>query len=344
MAKRQDDGDWTPMPCSSKQKRVSSPVHEICILHGSTGKLSEKCVYLSSKREPLTVFKDILDMKTKLLTQTSDCGGMQNVCEAIPNEMTPGCGYHESCRRNFFRVGSRTLSNIKTRSECKRTSRQQDDGTVLFGNYCIFCKGDKVKKVSGNRYRLQKFHSDAYKNIEEKAIELNDENLLCKIRGVDLFAREAQFHDCCRKQYLVRRKPQQCYTTRSDEVSEKKRKIDEAFSHVYDLLKEKVIHKGQVIKLSHLKNVYNENLENSDNKEAPEITSHNLRLKIEHCPDLKDSIDFSSAPYKDTLVFSKSSESMKTIVRAAYELGASDWIKEVSLDLHNRQYMLVLVT
>ena len=62
-------------------------------------------------------------------------------------------------------------------------------------------------KATGKRYRLQKFHSNAYKNIDMKALELDDEDLLRKIRGVDLFAREAQFHECCRSQYLTKRAP-----------------------------------------------------------------------------------------------------------------------------------------
>ena len=84
-------------------------------------------------------------------------------------------------------------------------------------------------------------------------------------------------------------------------------------------------------------NLYNESLKKCDGAEAAsEITSHSLRMKIERFPDLKDSIDFSASPYKDTLVFCKSLEAMKTIIRSAYELGASDWIKEVSLDLHSK--------
>ena len=130
----------------------------------------------------------------------------------------------------------------------------------------------------------------------------------------------------------MRRKPQQ-----GDETLMKKKNIEKAFSHAYDLLKTEVIQNGQVIKLSHLTNVYNESLKKCDNAAAAsEITSHNLRMKIEHFPELKDSIDFSSSPYKDTLVLCKSLEAMKAIVRSAYELGASDWIKKVSLDLHSK--------
>lgn len=67
-----------------------------------------------------------------------------------------------------------------------------------------------------------------------------------------------------------------------------------------------------------------------------EITSHNLRQKIECCPDLKDCIGFSSCPFKDTLLFSTSPESIKATVRSAYKLGINVWRKEVSHDLHRK--------
>ena len=63
---------------------------------------------------------------------------------------------------------------------------------------CCSATGDTIKKATGKRYRLQKFQSNAYKNIKKKALESDGEDLSRKIRGVDVFAREAQFHECCR--------------------------------------------------------------------------------------------------------------------------------------------------
>lgn len=140
--------------------------------------------------------------------------------------------------------------------------------------FCIFCRNSTVKKVSGNRYSLQKFQSNSYKNIEKS-------NgtwwwRLCKIRGVDLFAKEAQFHDCCRKQYLVKRAPQ---PNTSAEIAAKKALISKAFSRVHDHIKTEVIQKGQVIKLAHLKILYNDTMTEFGEAAVAEITSHNLRQK-----------------------------------------------------------------
>lgn len=71
--------------------------------------------------------------------------------------------------------------------------------------------------------------------------------------------------------------------------------IEKAFGCVYDRIKTDVIQKGQVIKLADLTKLYNDNLSQSDDDAAVKIMGHNLRLKIERCPHLKDSIDFSSS-------------------------------------------------
>ena len=107
----------------------------------------------------------------------------------------------------FFRNASCALSKYQAETSSTRPTRENVDSSVLFYSHCIFCRSSTVKKVSGNRYSLQKFQSNAYKNIDKKAMEIGDEDLLCKIRGVDLFAK-AQFHDCCHKQYLIKRAPQ----------------------------------------------------------------------------------------------------------------------------------------
>ena len=69
--------------------------------------------------------------------------------------------------------------------------------------------------------------------------------------------------------------------------------MDKAFASVNELIKEEVILNGQVLKLSHLRNVYNENLDDDDNNNndpANEITSHNLRVNLKRHSDLRDGI------------------------------------------------------
>ena len=89
---------------------------------------------------------------------------------------------------------------------------------------------------------------------------------------------------------------------------------------MHDHIKTELIQKGKVIKLAHLTILYNDTLTEFGEAAVAEITSHNLRQKIECCPDLKDCIDLSSSPFKDTFLFSTSLESMRVRVRVAFIL------------------------
>lgn len=186
----------------------------------------------------------------------------------------------ENCRRMFFCSAIRALSKCQTENVSIRQTLEHLNSLVLFGSYCIFCRSSAVKQVSSNRYSLKRFQSNAYKNIEKKAMELCDEDLLCKIRGVDLFAKEAQFHECCRKQYMVKRAPQ----PDTSAAASKKALISKAFTRVHYHIKTEVIKKGQVVKLTHLKALYNETLTEFGEAAVVEITSHKLRQKNRMLP------------------------------------------------------------
>ena len=107
-----------------------------------------------------------------------------------------------------------------------------------------------------------------------------------------------------------------------------------ALACVYDCVRSEVIHKGKVVKLKDLKNLYNNNV--STHNKVNEVTSNHFRRKLESHPEFTDIIDFSSSPYKETLIFCKSTENMKSTVRSAYELGTTDWAKEVSHELREQ--------
>ena len=70
----------------------------------------------------------------------------------------------------------------------------------------FFC--NKVGSIYIRKARIkttevpQKFASDSWKTIVQCAESKNDEKLLLRIRGYDLFASEAHFHPKCRKKYV----------------------------------------------------------------------------------------------------------------------------------------------
>lgn len=69
-----------------------------------------------------------------------------------------------------------------------------------------------------------------------------------EIRGVDHFAKEAQFHGCCQKQYLVKRVSVNNAASCTSESSRDWKMNEKALACVYDHIRCAVIQKGNVIK------------------------------------------------------------------------------------------------
>ena len=80
------------------------------------------------------------------------------------------------------------------------------DKVALFAKDCIFCNKEgniSIRKAGVKTTEItQKFASDGWKTIVQCAKSKNDEKLLLRIRGYDLFASEAHFHPKCRKKYV----------------------------------------------------------------------------------------------------------------------------------------------
>ena len=97
-----------------------------------------------------------------------------------------------------------------------------------------------------------KFQSNSYLTVQDKARELSDNKILRRIEGVDLFAKEAHFHERCRAQYNLRQPPNPSLTD-----SERKHIAQQkALDRVASKIKCDVIEKDEVLTLSVLKDTY----------------------------------------------------------------------------------------
>ena len=66
----------------------------------------------------------------------------------------------------------------------------------------VYFVKQKEIKVKGEKEQLTKcITKTAEVSIKLSAEEKNDERLLCRIRDVDLRAKEAHYHNCCRRAY-----------------------------------------------------------------------------------------------------------------------------------------------
>ena len=79
----------------------------------------------------------------------------------------------------------------------------------MFHAECIFC--DKIqRKVKGRTENCQTFavfkknkkvKEESWREIEPRAIKMNINRLVRKVRGEDLFAKRAMYHKSCLKEY-----------------------------------------------------------------------------------------------------------------------------------------------
>ena len=87
-----------------------------------------------------------------------------------------------------------------------RTSKEK----IIFDPDCIFYNKSGRIHVKKERNRTKEstrvFKKEGWKTVIRIAEENNDENLLLRIRGYDLFACEARYHPSCRRKYTMKPK------------------------------------------------------------------------------------------------------------------------------------------
>jgi len=92
--------------------------------------------------------------------------------------------------------GTRTKDVSQTRLSRRRDSATKD--SIIFKGDCIFCNREGRKEVRKKSVvsseGLSKFEMGGGVTILRVAEEKKDEKLLRRIRGLDFFACEAQFH------------------------------------------------------------------------------------------------------------------------------------------------------
>ena len=132
---------------------------------------------------------------------------------SLPETWNSTMGYHSSCYKNFTALPSK-------RGEIPSTNPPKESTTLLrsnvihpstsssgiFEHKCIFC--NKVrKKISRDKPEelptsVQYDHGQ--NSIQEAAKSLQDSDLLAKISGLVLIAKELKFHHSCRRNYIAR--------------------------------------------------------------------------------------------------------------------------------------------
>jgi len=268
---------------------------------------------------------------------------MHEACDRIPESYTDYDGFHRECYQRF----TMNLNRLETPPEMpepacsSRSSRRSsnDSDTVIFKPDCIFCNsvGCKKIKVKGNwtTEGTSQFEFGGWKRVLEAAEEKADETLLTRIRGHDLFAREARFHKSCRAKYVS--DPKHLRST-DDENRAQQQKLELAHRETYLKVCQKIdrdiICDKKIVKLSELRQLYISGLADTEFPN-PNYRSENLKAKLEKDVTYCGKLSFCKLGNQFTSCIVYSSDiDVNCAVKSAYELGSIDMIQDAAMYLH----------
>lgn len=192
---------------------------------------------------------------------------LDDICSQFPSQFNCSLhGCHRWCYKNFTNISrlknklSEDVTSVKQRS----SERQQlpKTGTLFPQNECIFCRKErKYPRGSATSEPLVKCVTvTAEHTIKEAAAAKFDFELLGRITNEDLRAKEARYHEYCRREYTranVIKEPPVHDTTDNKPVQSS---VREAYSDVFDsfttYIEKEIICNGKVETMTMLNQKY----------------------------------------------------------------------------------------
>lgn len=166
----------------------------------------------------------------------------------LPEQLDGKCGYHRICYKDFTALPCNTDMDVDEADKLSVATpllrSKVDHPTTstsavgIFEPICIFCK--KNRKTQGrNKPEETPAHLETKQggqSIEDAARLLNDQELLAKISGQDLIAKELKIHHSCRKNYIAKSKRIKDPDQTSTEQTDHRKAIDCIKSYVQQTL------------------------------------------------------------------------------------------------------------
>ena len=335
--------DERPLSIKRKFSTVLGDGKLSCIVHFVANNKDKDIVPLSdSQWETLRRAADTRQLQTNPDTR------LDEICNSLPEVFNSDIhGQHRWCFKKFTNV-SRLLSEVGgltstpstssmpsgaagkqtpgTRLSCRQRTTTAE--TVLFPqDECLFCRKEN-KWVQKQRETLVKCLTDcAEDSIKTAAREKNDFAMLGRIEGMNLPAREARYHESCRRAYVRRTDRQHHSETGTDDtvfLSAVKSAYKEAFEVICSHVESEILGLGKVERMSMLRSRYIEFIQ-STYPDYYNVQHKVQKLKMKLMKHYGDKLSFWS-PYaasKSELVFS-SSISTGEAIDVAFEAATSD--------------------
>ena len=251
--------DETPLSIKRKKTSAKTLSKRKCIIHDTS-------VNQKSEIKPLTT---ITWQKIQLCVQQQDYSASSSkISEIIDNVPTLpdffSHGFHRECYKRFTNIkANRKRKHCFQNTEEDVTPRKRQpsgDKTLFPSDECIICgKGSKwIRKKSKGVNKRSKLVKCVTKTSEHSlkvaASAKDDEIMLRKIGGEDLIAKEAHYHEECRKSYINISR----FSNNSaiNEHSEFQEAHKESFIFLADYIENEIIKNSTVVRISMLKSRY----------------------------------------------------------------------------------------
>ena len=322
---------------SSKQRQ------QVCIIHcpgAKHGPFTNLC-NSNDPNERLNMLRSIRDRR---LSQPPDSPfRMEEACNLIPEDISDVHGYHRDCYQLFTKNLNRLseTSFDATKPSTSRPPRSSLD-KVIFKPDCIFCKKEGLKSIkvksSWTTESTSMFDFGGWQNVVDVAERVGDEDLLLRIRGVDLFAAEARYHKSCRKKYVANQEPDKWRSSKYDKVA-KQRTMEEAhkkaFASICTFVDDEILGRCKVLRLSDLCEKYKDELKDTPFAN-PKYRAGKLKSKFEKHEAYKGKLSFckvsAKGKFESFLVYS-TGMSLDKAIQSTHELHSVDAITDVALFL-----------
>ncbi len=335
----------------TKRRPANCSLHVSGIQHLDFTRLSDVKGSATNKLAQLHSIRD-----RRLIEPHDSPYRMEDVCNSIPESLAgadlEAIGYHRGCYQNFTKNQDRLKCSVKYHeASTSRSLRKTPSSSAIqmFPPECIFC-GRLELKVSGKTERCTKFpvfkekdgalKEPTWKQIKPRALELGLHCLHRTVQGEDLFAREANFHQSCRKSFNLKyvnhlRDTTKVTTHAIDTEQDRKAAAHlKAFTAVLDFIKDLELGQKEVVQLASLHLLYVQELERNGFPN-PEYRSEKLKVRLDNHA-IHEWIAFAKVHPCDkgcityNLVYS-ASISIADAVTYAYQLGSKDKYEDVAL-------------
>jgi len=255
---------------------------------------------------------------------------LEEICHRVPALFDAEMhGAHRWCYKNFTNISHLRggQSNKEPLAKHRVHHSVSARTSTVSPRVCLFC-GTVRKFVKGKTKILRQCQmKDTEATIRHAATEKEDFKLLGRISDCDLIAKEAVYHEYCRRTYITRadRSHHMAPVLSTDDIQstvQQRAAYNDAFLHVCEYITEEVIRNGRVIRLSMALEKYLQFIQQHKPEcYNPNHQTHKLKTKL--LRHFGQQIQFWSPNSIGDLIYS-SDLSTGAAVQAAFEAATSE--------------------